>query len=133
MFSLKYLKCSLEMPYLFGGKSVSERTKSCIKNLNVVMIVLFIVVPIALFIIASWIKWQLISDKNASRGSYLKMYIILTYVLSFLQLIIASVLIYAVLSIRMIMGKYGLSKRINYCMFIINAFGMGLYTLSIFM
>jgi hypothetical protein len=32
----------------------------------------------------------------------------------------------------MIIGKYGLLKRVNYRRFIINAVGMGLYALSVF-
>jgi hypothetical protein len=54
MFSLKYLKSSLQMPALFGGKPVSERTNKCLKVMNVVMIVLGIVLPILLFITACW-------------------------------------------------------------------------------
>lgn len=49
----------------------------------------------------------------------------------FSELLIASVLIYAVVRFRMIIGKYGLLKRVNYRMFIINAVGMGLYALSV--
>jgi hypothetical protein len=49
-----------------------------------------------------------------------------------LQMMIASVLIYSVTSIRIIIGKYGLSKRVNYRMFIINAVAMGLYAFSMF-
>jgi hypothetical protein len=41
------------------------------------------------------------------------------------------VLIYAVVSIRMVIGKYGLSKRVNYRMFLVNAIAMGLYVLSV--
>jgi hypothetical protein len=49
-----------------------------------------------------------------------------------LQLVIAGVLIYAVYSIYTIIQKYGLSQRVNYGMFIVNAVGMGLYVLSVF-
>ena len=132
MFSLKYLKSSLQMPALFGGKPVSERTNKRLKALNIVMIVLFIVVPIASFIFVGLSKWLYTRGTFTSRGFYVVMYIIFSSVFSFLQLFIASVLIYAVVSIRMIIGKYGLSKRVNYRMFIINAFGMGLYALSVF-
>jgi hypothetical protein len=41
------------------------------------------------------------------------------------------VLIYAVVRFRIIIGKYGLLKRVNYRRFIINAGGMGLYALSV--
>jgi putative exporter of polyketide antibiotics len=41
-------------------------------------------------------------------------------------------MIYAVVRFRMIIGKYGLVKRVNYRMFIINAVAMGLYTLVMF-
>jgi len=59
-------------------------------------------------------------------------YIVLSMIYTLLQTVIASVLIYSVISIRMIIGKYGLSKRVNYRMFIINAVAMGLYALSVF-
>lgn len=47
-----------------------------------------------------------------------------------LNLIIASVFIYAVIKIRMIIGKFGLSERVNYRMFVVNAFGMIMYVVS---
>jgi uncharacterized membrane protein YwzB len=54
MFTLKYLKSSLQMPALFGGKPVSERTNKCLKVMNVVMIVLGIVLPFLLNTTTFW-------------------------------------------------------------------------------
>ena len=62
---------------------------------------------------------------------YVVLFRTLSSINAFLQIVIAGVLIYAVISIRLIIGKSGLSQRINYRMFVVNAFGMGMYTLAI--
>jgi hypothetical protein len=142
MFSLKYLKSSLQMPALFGGKPVSERTNKNLKVSNVVMIVLNIVVPILFFITIGLIKtlgwWyydeygkEIFLELDVVTRLLKAMYLSCSTMIVFSELLIASVLIYAVVRFRMIIGKYGLLKRVNYRMFIINAVGMGLYALSI--
>jgi hypothetical protein len=72
MFALKYLKSSLQMPALFGGKPVSDRTNKCLKVLNVVMIVLSIVIPL-LSTITSGLAWLEYLDfsSTAYRAMYL--------------------------------------------------------------
>jgi hypothetical protein len=67
MFSLKYLKSSLQMPALFGGKPVSERTNKCLKVMNVVMIVLGIVLP---FLLNTTTFWGLYNCYYAGRGYF---------------------------------------------------------------
>ena len=135
MFSLKYLKSSLQMPALFGGKPVSERTNKFLKVMNVVIVVLGIVLPILLSTTACWGLFNCHYFGNGyydCSTEYKVAYTSFASMEAFQQLFIASVLIYAVVSFRMIIKKYGLLKRINYRMFIINAVAMGLYALSVF-
>jgi magnesium-transporting ATPase (P-type) len=64
--------------------------------------------------------------------SYVTTYIVISIINGLLQLVVASVLIYAVFSIHMIIKKYGLSERVNYRMFFVNAFGMFMYVAAVF-
>jgi uncharacterized membrane protein YfcA len=49
VFSLKYLKSSLQMPALFGGQPVSERTNKRLKQWNISMYVILILLPVACY------------------------------------------------------------------------------------
>ena len=124
------------MPALFGGAPVSEKTNKRLDIWNKVMIVLFVLIPLVSLILIGVAKWLFVINEGKGTGqnrtTYVWSYIVLSMIYTLLQMVIASVLIYSVTSIRMIIGKYGLSKRVNYRMFIINAVAMGLYALSMF-
>jgi len=121
------------MPALFGGAPVSDKTDKLLNIWDKVMIVLSILIPLITFIIIGLAKWMFVYDIQVEhRKSYLTSYVVLSMIYTLLQMVIASVMIYSVISIRMIIGKYGLSKRVNYRMFIINAVAMGFYALSAF-
>ena len=112
-FSQKYLKSSLLMPALFGGDPVSKNTKKRLAIWNKVMIVLFILIPLVAFILLGVVKWHFVLygkfyRNESSRPYFIWSYIVLSMIYILLQLVIASVLIYSVTSIRMIIGKYGL-------------------------
>jgi hypothetical protein len=124
------------MPALFGGAPVSEKTNMRLDIWNKVVIVLFVLIPLAAYTLIGVAKVQSAKKEGNGTGNYRKTYvwsyIVLSMIYTLLQMMIASVLIYSVTSIRIIIVKYGLSKRVNYRMFIINAVAMGLYALSMF-
>ena len=134
-FSLKYLKSCLQMPALFGGKPVSEGTTKCIKYWNYVMLSLSVLLPVVCYGLIGVAKFKLGSgstsqNDGSNHTTYVWTYIVLTLIVAMINLVIASVLIYAVVKIRLIIGKFGLSQRVNYRMFVVNAFGMAMYVVA---
>jgi hypothetical protein len=49
ILSSKYLKSSLQLPALFGGEPASQRTNKLLRQLNLIMYLMLVLVPVACY------------------------------------------------------------------------------------
>lgn len=116
LFAFNYFQSSLVMPAWFGGPPISEKRKTCMKRLNAAMISLNIFVPTLAWSVL--LTAQLMKNFNERLLDY---YGFLVLGFEAVLLIEALLLFYAVMKIRIILRKNGLSHRVNVSMISLNA------------
>ena len=107
------------MPALFGGKPLSDEGKLRLNWLNKIAIALNIFAPAAVyaFLMAEKIQYT----PHGYNKQLTLTYVSFSFFGGFILFAEACMLLYAVIKIRLILGQNGLSKRVNVCMFIVNA------------
>jgi hypothetical protein len=127
IFAFKYYSSAQNMPALFGGDAVSERSQKCSRVANIVLSILNVAIPVLGYAFIYFGKQHYASYLNnyVTNGEgqvYTTLYIVMSMFFGALQMITAIVLLAAVIKIRLILGKFGLADRVNYRMFFINSF-----------
>lgn len=123
---------------MFGGAKLTAREKWYMKCLDVAMYWQCFLLPVIAFGLIWFSKYQQTCGDYGSNSSIFCLhdngdptsgqknvgrfiYVIISFWGGFLQIFTAGLLVYAMIKIRIILGKHGLTDRINIRMFIINA------------
>ena len=121
------------MPGLFGGEAVSQRKQTIVKVLNYSMLFLTSTIPFVYYSFLWYGHIRFANEKvnQVTKKNYQLVYIVLSMVGGLLQAISAFTLCYAVIKIRILIGKQGLAKQVNYNMFLVNAAALTLYMIAV--
>lgn len=107
------------MPALFGDKPISDKGQAILRWVDKIAIALNILVPGACY--AFLLDEKILYKSRGYDGKITWTYVSLSFTAGFLLFIEAIMLLYAVIKIRVILGKNGLQQRVNVSMFIVNA------------
>ena len=121
------------MPGLFGGEAVSQRKQTIVKVVNYSMLLLTSTIPFVYYSFLWYGHIRFANEKvnQVTKKNYQLVYIVLSMVGGLLQAISAFTLCYAVIKIRILIGKQGLAKQVNYNMFLVNAAALTLYMIAV--